>query len=836
MGEVYRALDTRLDRGVAIKVLPESFAGDPDRRSRFEREAKAVAALSHPNVLQIHDTGVHEGRHYLVMELLAGETLREAAAAGPMSVARATETAVQIARGLAAAHEKGIVHRDLKPENVFLLSDGQVKILDFGLARQMNAGVGPADATAVVTEPGTVMGTVGYMAPEQVRGLPADARTDLFALGAILYELLSGRRAFTGGTNAETMTSILREEPPALPAGRHDLPSSLERIVRHALEKNPAQRFQSARDVAFALEALSGSNIIAPGTVVPDAPAAPRLRRAARVAVIAGLVLIAGVFAGRWWWPTTAPAITFEAKSWDPQWIPNARFASDGQTIVSSAVTTGGAPRLFVLRPGALNPEPIGQPGTHLLSVSSKGELAVLIGAEVLEHRLFTGTLARMTLESAARPWMEQVREADWSPDGATLAIIRRESRSDHLEYPIGRVLYKIAVGYLSDPRVSPDGTRVAFFEHPQDYDNRGWVKVVDSSGVVTTIAGEYSGLEGLAWSADGRSVFYSAARAGDKYEAYGGSASGSAGARVAISSAQSMMVQDVAADGRMLVIGHEQNSSIRALVPGEAEEREFPWLGAALFGYQSRDGRILAFSDFSATAGPNYAAAVRDLASGRVMRLGEGNAGEPSPDGRWVPALLASGEGILLHPTGPGETLRLTRGPIARYEFFLRWLADSRRVLLCGHEKARPPRCYVQDLAGGLPVPLTREGTIAALLTPDERSMIVTTAGGGFELSAVEDSSPPVPARGFTPRDTPVAWTRDGRSVIVSNTTKGPALLARVDPRTGERTPIRELAPPDRTGLVGTNVSQWIDDGRAYSYGYSRALSKLFVASNVKP
>jgi len=265
MGEVYRARDTRLDRDVAIKVLPAAFAQDADRLARFEREAKAVAALSHPNILAIHDIGTvpstrsGQAATYVVTELLEGETVRERLQAGALPPRKAIDLAVQVARGLAAAHDKGLVHRDLKPDNLFLLKDGQVKILDFGLAKTATSDSGASETVAAITDAGVVMGTVGYMAPEQVRGQAVDARADLFTLGAVLYEMLSGRRAFQHATAAETMTAILREDPPELNGPSAALSPALDRVVRHCLEKNPAERFQTARDVAFALESLTGS-------------------------------------------------------------------------------------------------------------------------------------------------------------------------------------------------------------------------------------------------------------------------------------------------------------------------------------------------------------------------------------------------------------------------------------------------------------------------------------------------------------------------------------------------------------------------------------------------
>lgn len=271
MGEVYRARDSRLGRDVAVKVLPSDFQADAERLHRFEREARAAAALNHPNILAVHDIGQHDRSPFIVSELLEGESLRTRLQTAAVPLRKAIDLAIQIAHGLAAAHEKGIVHRDLKPENLFVTTDGRIKILDFGLAKLTQAepsepGVSSIPTIAVDTEAGRVLGTVGYMAPEQVRGLPADHRADLFAFGAVLYELVAGRRAFKGATAADTMTAILKEDPPDLPTSERHIPPALARIVDRCLEKNPAARFQSAGDLAFALEALSSSSESAPAS------------------------------------------------------------------------------------------------------------------------------------------------------------------------------------------------------------------------------------------------------------------------------------------------------------------------------------------------------------------------------------------------------------------------------------------------------------------------------------------------------------------------------------------------------------------------------------------
>ncbi|HEU4391246.1 MAG TPA: serine/threonine-protein kinase, partial [Blastocatellia bacterium] len=262
MGEVYRARDTQLGRDVAIKVLPPTFSVDQDRLRRFEQEACAAGALNHPNILIVHDISTHNGVMYVVSELLEGETLRKRIGGTPLAQRRAIDYALQIANGLAAAHEKGIIHRDLKPDNIFVTNDGRVKILDFGLAK-LTQGDGNQQQTEIPTrrvdtDPGVVMGTVGYISPEQLKGRPVDQRSDIFSVGAILYEMLTGRRAFQGESAAETMSAILREDPPELSDTNKTASPALERLVNHCLEKNPEARFHSARDLAFALEAIAG--------------------------------------------------------------------------------------------------------------------------------------------------------------------------------------------------------------------------------------------------------------------------------------------------------------------------------------------------------------------------------------------------------------------------------------------------------------------------------------------------------------------------------------------------------------------------------------------------
>ena len=846
MGEVYRARDTRLDRQVAIKVLPTAFAQDADRLTRFEREAKAIAALSHPNILSIFDFGVHDGLAYAVTELLDGETLRERLTRGPLTIRKATECAIQIARGLAAAHDKGIVHRDLKPENIFLLHDGQVKILDFGLARTADADSGSAFATEgatmaspVITHPGTVMGTVGYMAPEQVRGQATDARSDLFALGAVLYEMLSGQRAFQRDTAAETMTAILKEDPPEFAGTRTDIPAGLDRIIRHCLEKNPGERFQSARDVAFALEALSGSATSATKVIAPPAGRS-RMPRLA-LAMLAALVVAgaAGVFAGRAMAPRSAAPMRFTTKTFDPQTIVVARFMPDGESIVFSSARTGNLVQLFEIRSGTVEARPFGPPRTHLLSVSSKGELAVLTNAKYIAQRLFQGTLARMSIEGSPRPWMEGVREADWSPDGSKLAIVHDMGSNDRLEYPIGKALYE-TTGYVSDLRVSPDGTRVAFLDHQQRWDDRGWVKVVDASAKVTTVAGEFWGAEGLAWSRDGTTLYFAAndraateeARPGDvTYQVRSVRIDRAGTSSSALTSPGDFYIHDIAADGRWLASREEIRLGVGARLAGDTADRDLSWLNQNWAPRLSRDGTRLLFSD--GTTGGNYGVVWRKTDDSPIVRLGDGNVLDWSPDETWALAQIFTPPQLVLYPMGPGEPVRLERGPIAEYQIAI-WFPDGKTLLVVGNEPQKPTRAYRQDISGGDPTPLLPEGVFPAAISPDGQTILGKNREGKWAWYPVA-SAPPQPAQGLTADDNGVSvvgWSADGRQLFVHTGTEVPARIDRIDIKTGQRTLLKEMGPADLTGLATFDPLTVSRDGTRYAYRYRKVLSTLFVVS----
>ena len=477
MGEVYKAHDSRLQRDVAIKLLPSHLATDADALARFEREALSVARLSHPNVLAVYEFGRQEQIAYLATELIDGDTLRARLESGPLRPRRAVAYALQIARGLAAAHARGIVHRDLKPDNVMITRDDHVKLVDFGLARPTDAvESGATRSVGIATNAGVVLGTFGYMAPEQVRAQPLDHRADLFAFGCVLYEMLSGRRAFKGDTPADTMSAILTNEPPDLEIESLGISSGLDRIVRRCLEKSPDLRFQSANDLAFALDTLSTTST---KSATPAPPPRGR-RRVLALALGAILLVTTGYLAGR---ITTPAAVSdlpqFARLTFRRGEVWAARFAPDGQSIVYSASWDGEPYRVYPVRLD--QPRAEAQPvvdGT-LLSVSRTGEMA--IAHKPLKEDLFIqrGTLAQVALAGGQpRLVLDDVTYADYTPDGR-LAIVRSTAGRSRLEFPSGTAVYETA-GWISDVRFSPDGKQLAFLDHPLRHDDRGWAAVVD--------------------------------------------------------------------------------------------------------------------------------------------------------------------------------------------------------------------------------------------------------------------------------------------------------------------------------------------------------------------
>jgi serine/threonine protein kinase len=833
MGEVYRARDSRLGREVAVKVLPPGFAADSDRLRRFEQEARAAGALNHPNVLAVYDLGTHDGAPYMVTELLEGETLRERLQGTALSVRKAVGYAVQVAHGLAAAHESGIVHRDLKPDNLFVTRDGRVKVLDFGLAKLSS---GPAlvesetrtagsPPVTPMTTPGTVMGTVGYMSPEQVRGLAADHRSDIFSFGTILYEMLSGRRAFRGSSAVETMNAILKEDPPDLVATNRTLPPALERIVRHCLEKAPEQRFQSARDVAFDLETVSETSGAAPARPASNG----RTRRlglaALALLVLGGVSFWAGALRNASSDPPTYRRLTFRRGN-----IRSARFAPDGQTIVYSASLDGRPLETYTTRTDSPESRALGLPKTRILDISSSGEMALS-----LDTAFFFGTLARMPLSGGApREVVEGVMDADWSPDGKELAVVRYQGSRSRLEYPIGKVVFD-SPGYVSHPRVSPTGDAVAFIHHPLVGDTAGEVAVVDGGGRRKTLTSGWADAWGLAWSADGRELWFTAGQEQSERALHAVAADGGR-VRLAARVPGSLTLLDASRDGRLLVGRTDYREEIRGRLRGEAGERDLSWLDASIGTALSGDGGTLLFHEGGQAGGRSYATYVRKTDGSPAVRLGEGASLALSPDGKWALSMIVDPPSLTLLPTGAGAARKLGRPGLAYVVFAAGFSPDGKRVFFAAHEKGAPLRTYTQEIDGGEPKPIGPEGKLAGTPRPDGRHLV---AAGGLTsrlyLLALEGGDL-VEIRGSEPGDLPIRWSVDGRFLYVRDRSgEVPARLFRIEVASGRRESWKELAPADAAGVVEIRGIGLSDDLQSYVYSFRRMLTDLYLVEGVR-
>ena len=840
MGEVYRARDTRLDRIVAIKVLPSSFSADADRLRRFEQEARSVAALNHPNILAVHDIGTYDSAPYMVCELLEGETLRERLLGGVLSPKKAIELAIQTAQGLAAAHDKGIVHRDLKPENIFLSKDGRVKILDFGLAKiarsgsEANGGVQTLTSAHVsLTEAGQVLGTAGYMSPEQVRGIVVDHRSDIFAFGAIFFEMLSGKGAFRRDTAAETMTAILKEDPPELTEINRSISPALERIVRHCLEKNPDQRFQSARDLAFDLEALSQYSSSSVGMVAKPT-AIQRVRRfqllitLLLVALSAGLGYIIGHKA------KASSEVTYHQLTFRKGTVLSARFAPDNRTVIYSAAWGGMDPELFSTRQDSIESRPVGLSQVDLLGISSKGEIAVSLKPTTLPGFFGTlGTLGRTPLTggTAPREMLENVEWSDWSPDGSNLLVVRTVGTENRIEYPPGKVVYKVAVpAWISHPRISRDGKRIAFCEHGQRGDDRGSITIIDSDGGSNAKSfGNFASLYGLAWSPKNDEVWFTADPATTTIARRLMAVTLSGAFRLLAAAPGDLTLHDVSADGTAIIAIDDRERKIFFCGSRDTQERELTWLDRAVLVALSSDGKQVLFHEGGKGGGSLGTIFLRKTDGTAAVRLGEGYASALSPDQKWVLATTSSNPPRhWLIPAGAGEVTELKPAGIENV-LPQGFAADSRRIVVIANEPGRQVRNYLFDATSSKLQPLTPEG-IRGLVTPDGKFLIVRSNRPSPEIFPVDTGSPIRETKGLQDRDRLIQVTADGTGVFVVNYNGLSAAIYRIHLDNGDRQLVKTLEMRDPTGGFGVTRVLTTPDGQYFAYNTLRQLSELYL------
>jgi Tol biopolymer transport system component len=774
-----------------------------------------------------------------VQELLEGETLRERLDEGALPTRKAVDYALQIARGLAAAHARGVVHRDLKPANLFITRDGVVKILDFGLAKLTLNGDEESDSDRTGlptmtrgTTPGSVLGTVGYMSPEQVKGEAADPRSDIFAFGAVLYEMLTGQRAFKGDSAVETMSAIIKEEPPEISTTGKVLPPGLERSMLHCLEKRPEDRFQSARDLVFDLEAISGLTTLGSGAqaALREKESSRKLVTRLALAALAVAALAGAYMIGRQAGDVSTPA--YQQVTYRRGKVSAARFAPDGATFVYSAAWEGRPQEVFTARFGNPDARGLGMEGAALLDVADNNEM-------IVAHRPEGGdrTLARVPLTGGPlRDVLTSFGDADWTRDGSALAITRFNGTS-RLEYPAGTKLAE-ARGMFDQPRVSPDGERVAVIEHPLIADDRGLIVVVDREGERTVLSDGWASVQGLAWSPDGREVWFTATRQGALCGLHAVDLDGHV--RTITTAPGRLILEDIAPDGRVLLIHELKRGEIYGRGPDAEEEISLSWGDYSFAADISADGRQLLLSESGEAGGPGYGVYLRGTDGSPAVRLGVGRPLALSPDGSWVLTMpLDPPERLVLLPTGAGEERTLPLDPLVNGQT-ADWFPDGERLALVASEPGQGLRLYERALDWETP-PRTiapenaRPGPQG--LAPDGRHVLgrLPDTDPPRPVLFPIDGGDPKPVRDAAPNSNFLGWHANGNAVFLSRKAAGTTSVYSFDLETGEETLLHQIQPVDPAGIEELGNVRISADGRAYAYTVHRTLSTLFLVEGLK-
>jgi serine/threonine protein kinase len=884
MGEVYLAKDTRLGRKVALKLLSPQFTINADRLRRFEQEARAVSALNHPNIVTIHEIGRDNSSQFIVNEFVEGQTLRQRMEETAISLRLALDVSIQVTSALEAAHAAGIVHRDIKPENIMLRTDGYVKVLDFGLAKLTEASPVTSNVEAstrakMQTESGLVMGTATYMSPEQARGLSVDARTDIFSLGVVLYEMIAARAPFDGATISDVVAAILKEEPAPLSQCSLEVPVELEWMMKKALAKDREERYQTIKELQIDLKRLKQElelqaklDGLAPprrqdrstatrstgeainnstGGVTRTASTAESFvsdsklhrwstatSRGMLVVALAAITIFSLIsfYAGLKQVPAPSQP-TFRQLTFRRGAITGARFSPDGNTLIYSAAFDGKPVELFTSHLESPESSSL-KLQADIQSISSTGEMVILLDCELDPFGCYNGTLARLPLVGGTpREIMEHVYEADWSPDGQELAIVRVNEGQFQLEYPVGTVLYK-ATGRISHIRVSPKGDIVAFIDQPNLVDFNGSIMTVDRNGQKRILSSGWKTTGGLAWSPTGEEVWFAAGKKGVN-ALYAVTPSGRE--RLVFQAPGNVALKDISRDGRVLLQRGIPRSRMIGFTAGSEKERELAWFDWSTSADISADGKNLLFYDWGTAVGGVPFVYLRKMdGSNEPVRLGQGKAHALSPDGKWA---LAVQEGsppqLVLLPTGPGEPRMLPRGGINEY-YYLSWFPDGQQILFTGLvELGHGLRSYVQDISGGQPQPITEEGIIALLVSPDRKRLVVWAPDKGpdgkYYLSPIDGTkSTPIP--GLEMGEVPIRWSTDGQALYVRASDDFTTNIYRIDLSSGRRELRKEIVP-DQVGFIGLEDRgvQITPDGKSYVYTYWTALRDLFLAEGLK-
>ena len=839
MGQVYRAKDQTLGREVAIKVLHRSAAGGIGDLRRFEAEARLASVLNHPNIVTIYGVGEKSDLAYIAMELVHGRTLRELLSGSPLPTKACLDLAAQLADALSVAHARGIIHRDLKPENIMVTPEGRLKVLDFGIAKlQGPREPGTQTGTGIHTEDGRILGTVGYMSPEQAAGKRAVPASDQFSFGTILYEMVTGRQAWKRSTAAETLTAIIREDPPPIASAAPGTPTALRWIIERCLAKDPEERYGSTRDLARDLAnfrnhlgELSGADLPAKGA----GGLAPRLQSMRRLVIaIACAAALGAVILLLLSPPIRKPAPTDWTRIGSRRGIVwSGRFAPDGQTILYSAAWDGDTGRIYSTRPGSTETRALDLPPGKLLAISAKSEF--LFQRDVRFNSFFSqsGTLVRAPLDGVGRDILENVQAADWSPDGTQLAVAREVAGKVRLEYPLGKTLFETD-RRIGSVRVSRDGAWIAFCEGGGEVTIEA-LRVSDGQRRVLS-EGWFPGGMGLAWSADGREIWFTPQKQVRDSSPPLLAVTLAGKLREVVRGPGQLRLYDIAADGRLLLARWDLQVGARGTSPSSSQESELSVTDDSSLVDLSRDGSTVLLHDRDEL----FLRATDGSPSLRVSERFEG--ARLSPDGKWVLAISPEDSSPILIPVGAGEMRHIGKQECHGVE----WFPDGTRIL-CGLSTPEGKlRLHSVESTTGVAteIPLAEDAaadlhySYSGPLSPDGAFLpavghggdywIVPLAGGATRRIAGTDVS--------AARDTlPVGWSADGRRLFVHHEGAIPDRVETFDLATGRVAPWKELTLEDRAGLVTIGPVRVAADGRAWAYSYVRVLSNLYVVDGLK-
>jgi serine/threonine protein kinase len=846
MGEVYVARDTRLDRRVAVKVLTPELALDAAHLARFAREAKAASSLNHPNIVGVLDVGSEGSTSYVTMELVEGKTLGELLYAGPLPTRRLLDLACQLAEGLAAAHEAGIVHRDLKPGNVMVTREGFVKILDFGLARATEessaGGATSITETTPRTQTGEIVGTAGYMSPEQARGEKVDFRSDQFSFGSVVYEMATGRRAFRGNTRIDTLAAVLNHEPEPITRLSPGVPAPLRWAIERCHAKAEAERYQSTRDLARELRAIRDHlSEVSGGGARPTEPPA-RVRRMRLLAIAATAVATAAAYWALLVHPRSSrTGLDYRRLTFRNGVVTRALFMQGSNSILYTASWDGQAPRTYLTLAESKGTDRSLDAEAQLpMAFSQDGsEVLVLLGRSRPAINSF-GTLAWWpALGGKSRPFLENAGWADWAKQGHFAVVVQDEGETRALQVrdrtgTIQRNLFR-SPGAMSYVALSPDESEVAFIHHPSRSDDAGEVRIATLDGrSERRLTPVFERCVGLRWNPRTREIWFTASRA-DIYSTSLWAVTRKGEQRIVQSFPELYMLQDISESGILFVGASEDTTMV--LQKGQAAPTDFSWLGSTFVADISPDGRSILFLDGSPTAG-TLGAWVRSIDGTEATRITDGDPGKFSPDGRWVvgTSRVVSGPSqLILVPAAGGKARTLTNSARAAHTepsflgsdwiVFNRAEGQKREVWRMKIDGTGAEALGISDC--GAPVADPAGTRLLCIGRPKVNTLVVYPLAG-----------PPRPA-GVRP----LYSAPEGVSVIYARWSAGGDRIFAV---TGDRrfltldasngAPLAERPVSVREGIAGESLlgAACSPDGatQAYSVGFSS--SRLYLGRNV--